>query len=301
MEKNMSKKITLGVVVTHLVMITLCVICVIPFLLIVISSFTEESTLMMNGYSFFPEKWSTYAYTYILGGGGHNVIHGYFVSIGVTVVGTILSILMTTLFAYPLSRKDLPLRNIFAFFVFFTMLFNGGLVPSYMMWTRVFHIKNTYAALLFPTLLMNAFYVIMMRTYFSTTIPEELIEAARLDGGSEITILRKVVAPLSKPMVATLAFMIGLGYWNDWMNGLYYVTDTTYFSIQNILNRMLQDVQFLSTAAATQASMGNIVSNLPTTGIRMSVAVIGLLPIMIVYPFFQKYLVKGIMIGGVKG
>lgn len=297
----MSKKITPGVVVTHLVMITLCVICVIPFLLIVISSFTEESTLMMNGYSFFPEKWSTYAYTYILGGGGHNVIHGYFVSIGVTVVGTILSILMTTLFAYPLSRKDLPLRNIFAFFVFFTMLFNGGLVPSYMMWTRVFHIKNTYAALLFPTLLMNAFYVIMMRTYFSTTIPEELIEAARLDGGSEITILRKVVAPLSKPMVATLAFMIGLGYWNDWMNGLYYVTDTTYFSIQNILNRMLQDVQFLSTAAATQASMGNIVSNLPTTGIRMSVAVIGLLPIMIVYPFFQKYLVKGIMIGGVKG
>lgn len=282
-------------------MIALCVICIIPFLLIVISSFTEESTLMMNGYSFFPKKWSTYAYTYILGGGGHNVIHGYFVSIGITIVGTTLSILMTTLFAYPLSRKDLPLRNVFAFFVFFTMLFNGGLVPSYMMWTRVFHIKNTYAALLFPSLLMNAFYVIMMRTYFSTTIPEELIEAARLDGGSEITILWKVIAPLSKPMVATLAFMIGLGYWNDWMNGLYYVTDTTYFSIQNILNRMLQDVQFLSTAAATQASMGNIVSNLPTTGIRMSVAVVGLLPIMIIYPFFQKYLVKGIMIGGVKG
>ena len=297
----MSKKITPGVVITHFILIALCVICIIPFLLIVISSFTEESTLMMNGYSFFPKKWSTYAYTYILGGGGHNVIHGYFVSIGITIVGTTLSILMTTLFAYPLSRKDLPLRNVFAFFVFFTMFFNGGLVPSYMMWTRVFHIKNTYAALLFPSLLMNAFYVIMMRTYFSTTIPEELIEAARLDGGSEITILWKVIAPLSKPMVATFAFMIGLGYWNDWMNGLYYVTDTTYFSIQNILNRMLQDVQFLSTAAATQASMGNIVSNLPTTGIRMSVAVVGLLPIMIIYPFFQKYLVKGIMIGGVKG
>ncbi|MCI8615548.1 carbohydrate ABC transporter permease [Parablautia intestinalis] len=297
----MSKKITPGVVITHTIMIALCVICIVPFLLILVSSFTDESALMMNGYSFFPEKWSTYAYTYILGGGGSNVIHGYFVSIGVTVVGTMLSILMTTLFAYPLSRKDLPFRNVFAFFVFFTMLFNGGLVPSYMMWTRIFHIKNTYAALLFPALLMNAFYVIMMRTYFSTTIPEELIEAARLDGGSEITILWKVVAPLSKPMVATLAFMIGLGYWNDWMNGLYYVTDTAYFSIQNILNRMLQDVQFLSTAAATQASMGSVVSNLPTTGIRMSVAVVGLLPIMIIYPFFQKYLVKGIMIGGVKG
>lgn len=297
----MRKKVIPSVVITHTVMILLCVLCVVPFLLIVISSFTEESVLMMNGYSFFPEKISTYAYTYVLGGGGAKVLHGYVVSIGVTVVGTVSSILMTTLFAYPLSRRDLPFRNVIAFFVFFTMLFNGGLVPSYMMWTRVFHIKNTIAALLFPSLLMNAFYVIMMRTYFSNTIPNELIEAARIDGGSEMTILWKVVAPLSKPMVATLAFMIGLGYWNDWMNGLYYVTDTQYFSIQNILNRMLQDVQFLSTAAATQVSMGSIASNLPTTGVRMSVAVLGLLPILIAYPFFQKYLVKGIMIGGVKG
>ena len=297
----MRKKVIPSVVITHTVMILLCVLCVVPFLLIVISSFTEESVLMMNGYSFFPEKISTYAYTYVLGGGGAKVLHGYVVSIGVTVVGTVSSILMTTLFAYPLSRRDLPFRNVIAFFVFFTMLFSGGLVPSYMMWTRVFHIKNTIAALLFPSLLMNAFYVIMMRTYFSNTIPNELIEAARIDGGSEMTILWKVVAPLSKPMVATLAFMIGLGYWNDWMNGLYYVTDTQYFSIQNILNRMLQDVQFLSTAAATQVSMGSIASNLPTTGVRMSVAVLGLLPILIAYPFFQKYLVKGIMIGGVKG
>ena len=296
----MRKKIIPSVVITHTVMILLCVLCVVPFLLIVISSFTEESALMMNGYSFFPEKISAYAYTYVLGGGGAKVLHGYVVSIGVTVVGTISSILMTTLFAYPLSRRDLPFRKVIAFFVFFTMLFNGGLVPSYMMWTRVFQIKNTIAALLFPSLLMNAFYVIMMRTYFSNTIPDELIEAARIDGGSEMTILWKVVAPLSKPMVATLAFMIGLGYWNDWMNGLYYVTDTQYFSIQNILNRMLQDVQFLSTAAATQVSMGSIASNLPTTGVRMSVAVLGLLPILIAYPFFQKYLVKGIMIGGVK-
>jgi putative aldouronate transport system permease protein len=295
------KKVKTSDVITHIVMILLCFMCVMPFLLIVISSFTDESALMMNGYSFFPEKWSTYAYTYILGGGSSKVLHGYVVSIGVTVVGTVSSILMTILFAYPLSRKDLPGRNIIAFFIFFTMLFNGGLVPSYMMWTRVFHIKNTFGALLFPSLLMNAFYVIMMRTYFSTTIPEELIEAARIDGGSEMKILWKVVAPLSKPMVATLAFMIGLGYWNDWMNGLYYVTDDNYFSIQNILNRMLQDVQFLSTAAATQVSMGSVASNLPTTGVRMSVAVLGLLPILIAYPFFQKYLVKGIMIGGVKG
>ena len=209
---------------------------------------------------------------------------------------------MTLLFAYPLSRRDLPGRNIIAFFVFFTMLFRGGLVPSYMMWTQMFHIKNTYAALIVPFLLMNAFYIIMMRTYFTTTIPNELLEAARIDGGTEMTILWKVVTPLSKPMVATLGFMTALGYWNDWMNGLYFVTDTTYYSIQNILNRMLLDIQFLSSAAAAEmGNAGDLAASIPSTGVRMSVAVIGLIPILIAYPFFQKYLVKGIMIGGVKG
>ncbi|HHV10833.1 MAG TPA: carbohydrate ABC transporter permease [Clostridiales bacterium] len=295
------KKMKYATVILHLALIILCFICIVPFLLIVVSSFTDETTLMINGYSFFPEKLSTYAYTYILGGGGVKVLHGYVVSIGVTLIGTATSIILTILFAYPLSRRDLPLRNIFAFFVFFTMLFNGGLVPSYMMWTKVFHIKNTFGALLVPNLLLNAFYIIMMRTYFTTTIPTELLEAVKIDGGSEVTTLSKVIIPLAKPMISTLAFMIGLGYWNDWMNGLYYVTDSKYFSVQNILNRMLSDVQFLSSAAATQSGISSVTSNLPTTGVRMSVAVIGLLPILMAYPFFQKYLVKGIMIGGVKG
>lgn len=295
------KKVRPSKVVLNAIMIILCIICVMPFLLIVISSFSDESTLMMNGYSFFPEKWSTYAYTYILGGGSVKVLQGYAVSIGVTIIGTVTSIILTILLAYPLSRKDLPFRNFFAFMIFFTMLFNGGLVPSYMMWTNLFHIKNTYLALLMPNLLLNAFYIIMMRTYFITTIPGELIEAAKLDGGGETRVLFQVVMPLSKPMVATLAFMIGLGYWNDWMNGLYYITNSKFYSIQNILNRMLMDVQFLSSATAAQAGISNVASSLPTAGVRMSVAVIGLLPILIAYPFFQKYLIKGIMIGSVKG
>ena len=296
------KNIRPGIIVIHIIMIFLCLLCIIPFLLIVISSITEEKTLLMNGYSFFPEKLSAYAYTYILSGNGGKILHGYAVSFGITVVGTVLSILMTLLYAYPLSRRDLPGRNIFAFFVFFTMLFRGGLVPSYMMWTQMFNIKNSYIALIVPNLLMNAFYIIMMRTYFSSTIPNELIEAAQIDGGSELKILWKIITPLSKPMVATLGFMTVLGYWNDWMNGLYYITDATYYSIQNILNRMLLDIQFLSSAAATQlGTAADIAANIPSTGVRMSVAVIGLIPILIAYPFFQKYLIKGIMIGGGKG
>ena len=298
----MYKRKNISNIVLHAVFIVICILCIVPFLLIFISSFTDETALRMNGYSFFPEKWSTYAYTYILAGNGSiQVLHAYIVSIMITLIGTTVGILLTIMFAYPLSRKDLPHRNLFGFFVYFTMLFHGGLVPTYMMWTNIFHIKNTYFALLIPGLLLNGFYIIMMRTYFASSIPAELIEAAKIDGGTELKILFNVIIPLSKPMVATLAFMIGLNYWNDWQNGLYYATDSTYFSIQNVLNRMLQDVQFLSSAAAAQSGMAIGSTNLPTTGVRMSVAVIGLIPVLIIYPFFQKYLVKGIMIGGVKG
>ena len=145
---------------------------------------------------------------------------------------------------------------------------------------------------------MNAFYVIMMRSFFTANIPDSLIEAARIDGAGELRILAQIVLPLSKPMMATLALMIGLGYWNDWLNGLYYLTDTRYFSIQNILNRMIADVQFLASASSVTSGIS---ANLPSVGIRMAIAVIGVLPILIIYPFFQKAFVKGIVIGGVKG
>lgn len=221
----------------------------------------------------------------------------------VTVIGTTVSIIITTMFAYPLSRRDLPGRNIFSFIVFFTMLFNGGLIPSYMMWTQIFHIKNTLAALIIPALLMNAFYIIMMRTYFTSTIPMELIESVKMDGGSEVAVLKDIIVPLSKPMMATLGFMVGLAYWNDWKLGLYYITDTKLYGIQNILNRILSDIQFLSSAVGSGmgVDMESMVASMPSTGIRMAIAVVGVLPVLIIYPFFQKYLVKGIMIGAVKG
>lgn len=193
--------------------------------------------------------------------------------------------------------KELPGRYAVSFIVFFKMLFNGGLVPTYMMWTSIFHIKNTVAALIVPALLMNAFYVIMMRSYFTANIPDALVEAARIDGANEYKILGSIVLPLSLPMMATLGLMVGLGYWNDWMNGLYYVTDTKLFTIQNILNRMIQDIQFLANNSMGAGSG----TKLPSIGIRMAIAVIGILPMFCIYPFFQKYFVKGITVGGVKG
>ncbi len=291
-----NNKIQQTVFHTVLILLTLC--CVLPFLLLFISSFTSEDALIRNGYSFFPQEWSIATYQYLW----NNISligHGYFMTIVVTVIGTVCSLVLTILFAYPLSRPDLPYRNIVSFFVFFTMLFNGGLVPTYLMYVNTFHIKNTMFGLIVPSLLMNAFYVIMMRTYFTSNIHDSLIEAARLDGAGEGKILVQLVLPLSKPMISTLALMVGLGYWNDWMNGMYYITDSRLYTIQNILNNMLTNIQFL--ASSSEITGGASIADLPSVGIRMAIAVIAVFPVLCVYPFFQKSLIKGIAIGGVKG
>lgn len=289
----------LGQAVMHAVCILLCIACVAPFLLLLISSLTSEAALVKNGYSFLPAEWSLESYAYIARKGA-TIFRAYGITIFVTVVGTSVSLLITLMFAYPLSRKELPARYLIAFFVFFTMLFNGGLIPTYMMYSNTFHIKNTIFALIVPSLLMNAFYVIMMRSYFTSNIPDALIEAARIDGAGEYRILFQIIIPLSGPMIATLVMMVGLGYWNDWLNGLYYLTDTDLYSIQNVLNKMISDVNFLKTNANGLASSVDA-SKLPSLGIRMAIAVIGVIPILVIYPFFQKYFVKGIVVGGVKG
>lgn len=281
----------------HIFMILLMVFCLAPFLLLIISSVTAEPALLRKGYSFFPTQISFDAYKALLVD-SHSIVRGYFLSFVVTIIGTLSNVILTILFAYPLSRRDLPGKGFFSFMVFFTMLFNGGLVPTYMMWTGVFHIKNTIWALIVPNLMMGAFYVIMMRTYFTTNIPEAVLEAARIDGSGEFRMLLNIVLPMSKPIIATIILLVGLNYWNDWLNGLYYVNDDRLYSIQVLLNKMLMDVQYLMTNAAS--SMNQSIQ-LPATGIKMAVAVMGALPMFIIYPMFQKYFVQGIVIGAVKG
>ena len=228
------------------------------------------------------------------------MLQAYKMTFIVTTIGVVSSLTVTTLFAYGLSKKTLPGRSIFAFMVFFSMLFNGGLVPSYLMWTQTFHIKDTIFALLLPNLLMNGFTVIVMRSFFQTSIPEELLEAAKLDGAGEWRILGQIVLPLSKPILTTVTLLSGLGYWNDWMNGMYYlVSKTELFTIQNVLNRMISSMDFLRNSELTTSIASGI--RTPSIGIRMAIAVIALIPILVVYPFLQKGFVKGIVIGSVKG
>lgn len=283
-------------IITNIILVLLCICCIAPFLLLISSSFTSENSLVRDGYFFIPKEFSTAAYEFLLS--DNSVFHAYGVTILLTVVGTTLSLLVTTLIAYPLSLAELPGRSIFSFYVFFTMLFAGGLVPTYMMWTQVFHIKNTFAALLFPSLLTNGFTIMMMRSYFQQNIPGEVLESARMDGANEFYILFKIVMPMSLPILATVGLMSGLMYWNDWNNNLYYITDPNLNSIQGLLNRMLTNAQYLKQTA----TMGNVgASSVPTTSVRMAVAVLGAVPILCIYPFFQKYFVKGMTMGAVKG
>ena len=282
-------------VLVNVVLMLLALTCILPLLLLVTSSFATETSLMENGYS----QWGLDAYQYLWHSRGQ-ILTAYKMTVLSTLCGTVLNVSITALLAYPLSRPNLVGRNVFSFLVFFTLLFNGCMIPSYMMWTQTFHIKDTFWALILPNLLMNGFGVIVMRTYFVANIPNEIIEAARIDGAGELRTLLEIVLPLSKPILATIALMSGLAYWNDWMNGLYYlVKRTDLYTIQNLLNRLIASADFISNNAANSALTAGI--TIPSVGIRMAIAVIALLPVMLIYPFLQKGFVKGIVIGGVKG
>lgn len=277
----------------------LVIIAMLPILLIIIASFSSETSLIRNGYSYWPEGWSLDAYYYMVKQGAM-IVRAYGVSFFVTFVGTALSVMLTTMLAYPISRKSFRYRNILAFFVFFTMLFNGGIVPSYIMWTRFFHIKDTILALMIPNYLITAFNVILVKNYFQNSVPDSLIEAAQLDGASEMKIFFKVMLPLAVPTVATISLFTGICYWNDWTNGLYYINDEKLYSIQQLLMKIMNNIQALrSNSNAALLGTGSV--DLPGTSIRMAMAVIGILPIMLIYPFVQKYLVKGVVVGAVKG
>jgi putative aldouronate transport system permease protein len=291
---------TVFTVTIHVLLTLLAMFTVLPVVLLIISSFTSEATILRNGYSFFPKEWSLGAYKYLFVQ-GRFILNSLQISFLVTAIGTTINLLISSLLAYPLSRKDFPLRIPFSFLVFFTLLFNGGLVPTYLTYTQILHVKNTLFGLIVPSLLMNGFTVILIRTYFSSNIPDALIESARIDGAGETLIFFRIVMPLSLPILATVGLMSGLAYWNDWFNGFIYINKPELYSLQNILNRMIRNIEFLQQNSSLSGNVGSQLSMIPTTTVRMAIATVGAVPIMIIYPFFQKYFVKGIIIGAIKG
>lgn len=278
---------------SHAVLILVSILAILPFWLLIMASFTNESYAVKHGYSLIPKEWSLAAYQYLMDK-WQLFGKGYLITIVVTVIGVVVCVLITLMFSYMLSRPGLPGGKILTFYVIFTMLFNGGLVSTYIMYSQTFHIKNTLFALIIPNLLTNAFYITMVRNYFTSSIPQELLEAARIDGCSEFGIFFKVALPLSKPIIATLGLLVGVNYWNDWQNGMYYLDDSKLYGIQNILNAINENSKYLMQGGGSGTVM-------PTETVRMAAAILGILPILIVYPFFQDYFVKGITMGAVKG
>lgn len=289
-------------IIAHLYcgIVSLCAL--LPFLLLIAASFTDNETAVAHGYSFFPKKFSLEAYRYIAVQGSM-IGHAYFMTILVTVVGTVVSLAISLLFAYGLAQEDIPGMKALNFLLIFTMLFNGGLVATYYTYVHAFHIMDTLAALIVPNLLMNAFNVILIKNYFTYSIPASIKEAAKIDGAGEFYIFGRIILPLSLPIIATIALMTSLAYWNDWLNGLYYLTErggNQFYTIQIVLNNIIENIQVLMQNASQAAAIGASASQMPTETIQMAIAVIGILPILVFYPFMQKYFVKGITLGGVK-
>ena len=281
-----------------LFMITM-VFCVAPLLLVIAISVSDEASIRANGYQFWPETFSSKGYDYLLTA-GDAIWRAYGISIFVTIVGTLLSLAIITLYAYPLSRSAFKYRNQFSFFAFFTMIFGGGLVPWYIVYTQLVPIKNTLWIMIVPYL-MNTWYMMIMRTFYKTTVPESIIESARIDGAGEFRTYFVIVLPLCKAGLATVGLFCTLAYWNDFYLPLVFVTENKNFNIQYLMYQTLNAIQNLLNASNNISNANQILANLPSESVRMAIAVISIGPIVLAYPFFQKYFVKGLTIGAVKG
>ena len=269
--------------------------CVLPFLLVLSGSFTQESQLLA-GLSLIPRQFSTLSYEYMFRN-PDKIITGYRVTITVTLVGTFVSVMINALMAYPLSKKNLKYKNIIAFYAYFTMLFNGGMVPWYLVCVNVLGLYDNIAALILPYV-ANAWYMLLLRNYFKT-IPDEMQESAIIDGAGELKIFFRIILPLSVPVLATVTLFVALLYWNDWWLGIMLVDNDKLLPLQLLLRVIVSNAQYI-----TSGSIGNMLasqSKPPAEGTKYAATIITIGPILFLYPFLQKYFIKGLMIGAIKG
>ncbi len=285
----------------HVLLGLFSLLCVVPFVFVIIISFTSEESIRQIGYSFRPLSWSlqAYQYTFAL---GDQLWRSYFNSFLITAAGTVLSVAMCVLYSYPLFRKDYTLRGFFNFLSFFTMIFGGGLVPTFVICKSVLGLSDNYAALIVP-MLFSPLNVIIMRPFFQTTVPSELIEAATIDGSGEYGTLIRIVLPIVTPGIATIALLNALAYWNEWFLSLLYINkNMDIIPLQYLLMRMQRNADFLAKnssmlgADASRAAMA-----LPSQTLKMALVVFIVIPIACAYPFFQRYVVAGLTVGSVKG
>lgn len=291
-----SKKEKTGQLILNGIFILITIAYIVPFIMVISVSFTEETTLYQTGYSLIPQKVDTLAYELVFKNSGQ-MIRSYMVTSIFTLAATLLSTLVMALLAYPLARPNFIWRNQLNFLVYFTMLFSGGMVPSYLLITNVLHLDDTIWVYILPGL-VSAYNVMIIRTNYRS-IPDELIEAAKIDGAKELYICFKIMIPLAKPGLASVAFLFLVAKWNDWMTSLLYIRNPDLYSLQYLLQRLLREIDYLKNAAGVGTLDAS--TQPPTETLRFAMALVAAGPVLIIFPFFQKYFTKGMTLGGVKG
>jgi putative aldouronate transport system permease protein len=285
-----------GQILLNAVLLVLTFVFLLPLWVVISASFTDEVTLTRTGYALWPTEFSLAAYDYILNN-PDQILRAYGVTTFITTVGTVIALFINSLTAYALARVDFSWRHTFSFLLFFTMLFSGGLVPSYILITQYLKLRDTLAVLILP-MLVNPWYIFLLRTYFST-LAKELIDAAKIDGANEWQIYGRIILPLSTPALATIALFLILGFWNEWWLALLYINDPNLYPLQYLLVAILRNAEFLSSNTNSSAMLGSV--QVPLQTVRMAMAVIAIGPIAIAFISLQRYFVRGLTVGGVKG
>lgn len=285
--------------VFNIIFIILSLICFVPIVLIFIISITDEQSIAQNGYQIIPDLLSGSAYSFLWGERAM-ILQALWVSVEVTVIGTVIGVILTTTMGYVLSRPGYRLNGLFSTVVFIPMIFSGGMVASYVVIAQILNLRDTIWALILP-LCVSSFNVTICRTYFRTNIPDAVIESAKIDGASQLTIFVRIVLPISKPLLATIGLFLAFGYWNDWFQSSLYISDDSLFSLQALLNQLQRNMEFLTKNPTAGMSLQDYRLAMPTESVRMAIAIIIAVPIACVYPFFQKYFISGLTVGAVKG
>lgn len=291
------KKISISKIVLNGILLLMSFGYIVPILLMLAISFSSEQSVRDFGYMLIPKQFSLDAYSQVFKN-PTRIINAYKITILYTVLATALSVVIQTLMAYPLSRSNYNKKKFLTVFLMITMFFSGGLVPSYILNTQYLHIGNTFWIYIFPGL-VSAWNVILFKTFFKG-LPEELVEAAKLDGASEFLVYRIIIMPLSTPIIACIAFTTALAKWNDWNTSLLYIRDNNLYSLQYLLQRIINESDYIKNMQGTDAS-ALVGTELPAETMKYAVAILAAGPMMVVFPFFQKYFAKGLVVGSVKG
>ncbi|MCR5320913.1 MAG: carbohydrate ABC transporter permease [Lachnospiraceae bacterium] len=285
--------------VFNLVFILLSLLCIFPVVFVFSISISSEAGIQKYGYQIIPTELSASAYQFLWNERG-TILHALFISVLVTAIGIVISVLLTTSMGYVLSRNTYALKGFYTWVVFIPMIFNGGMLASYVVNANILHLRDTIWALILP-LAVSSFNVVICKTFFKTTIPDSIVESAKMDGASQLRIFLQIVLPISKPILATIGLFAAFGYWNDWFQASLYISKQNLQSLQSLLNNIQNNIEYIANNPYGGLSLQQYKASMPTESVRMAIAIVIILPIACVYPFFQKYFITGLTIGSVKG